>query len=237
MGFIRWGQQWSATPYRFFSDIINKVTFPAYSRLQGQMDELKKAIEKSIFISSLTVFPAITGLITIAPYLVAQIPHYSKWQPALMALTLLGFNYYFSSISTILTNTLNALGRVKVTLRMMVLWIILTWVCTLIFISRYGFNGYPLAVAVVSVSDLLVLYFVRQHVKIDILPQILPSLIGSLIMYVFIRITAPVLIHSLPSVLIVIFTAGLVYLASIYLMVGNRIKSEFGKIYLLLKKA
>ncbi|KKS41094.1 MAG: Polysaccharide biosynthesis protein [candidate division CPR1 bacterium GW2011_GWA2_42_17] len=110
VGYLQWAERWSLFPLRIVVDNVNKVTFPAYSRLQGKKSELTKAIEKSLFFTALIIFPTLVAMNVLAPALIQIIPKYQKWQPALLALMLFSINGMWSSISTTLTNSFRRLG-------------------------------------------------------------------------------------------------------------------------------
>ncbi len=226
VGYLGWAEKWAMTPIRFFAEPILKVTFPAYSRLQDRQAELKKAIEKSIFFVSFLVFPAVFGLIASAPHLLALIPRYSKWQPALIALGLYGINALFSSISITLTNTLNATGRVRDTLKLMVMWTILTWVLTPSLMSLFGYNGVALASAITATSSLVGYIFVKKIIHISILPHTLPALASSILMALVVTFTFAILPSSLPVLLFTITIGAATYILISLIIAKNRIFSE-----------
>jgi len=227
IGYLGWAEKWALAPIRFFADPILRVTFPAYSRLQEHKAEMKKAIEKSIFFVSLLVFPSVAGLIAISPHLVAHLPKYTKWQPALLALAFYGINTIFSSVSITLTNTLNATGKVKTTLKLMVMWTTLTWVLTPLSIYLWGYNGVAVASALTASSSLIAFYIVKRIVDIKLLPQILPPAVGSLIMFVAIYFIAGIFATSLLNTLAICGLGAIIYFAIMMLISPQRVASEF----------
>ena len=238
LGFIGWAQKWALFPLRMFSDSINKVTFPAYSRLQDNPDVLKRGIEKSLFFSSLFIFPAVIGLVAISPAFIRLFPRYLKWQPALIGLSLFAISSLWSSLSLTLTNTLSAIGHIKTNLKLMVMWTALTWIATPVLISRMGFNGAALANALVSFTSLVPIFIIRRlfrkdNVHISIIPNVLPSLLAASItgltaFYLSSQVT------NLPSLLGVIGFSGLVYAGLSWLIQGSHIRyhsQTFAKVF------
>ena len=65
-------------------------------------------------------------------------------------------NAALSSVSTPLTNALNAIGKIKITLYLMVFWTVSTWVLTPLAIVFYGFNGVSYASAFIALSVVFV---------------------------------------------------------------------------------
>ncbi|OGM72860.1 hypothetical protein A3H19_05875, partial [Candidatus Woesebacteria bacterium RIFCSPLOWO2_12_FULL_39_9] len=122
IGFLGWAQKWAYMPLRLFLDHVLKVTFPAFSRMQNDKKELEYAVTRSIFFVCFLVFPSVAGLIILAPILIKIIPRYEKWEPALFPLALISINTLFAAATTQLTNLLNAIGKIKVTFKLMVMW-------------------------------------------------------------------------------------------------------------------
>ena len=128
IGLLGWAQKWAYAPLRFFMDHVLKVTFPAFSRMQDEPDQLARSVTRSIFFICFLVFPTLAGLLVLAPSLVDIIPRYEKWSPALSALTLMGISTVFAPITSTLTNLLNAIGKVKTTFKLMIMWTVLDFI-------------------------------------------------------------------------------------------------------------
>ena len=162
VGIIGWAQTWSQKPLRFIMDNVTRVTFPSFARLQDNPVELRRAIERTLFFITLITFPIVAGLAVFAPQLVLFIPRYSKWQPALLALTLYCFNSALASVSTPLTNTLNALGRVKTNTYLMFMWTALTWILVPSLAHRFGYNGVAYATALIALTSIIPVIIVKR---------------------------------------------------------------------------
>src|SRR5690606_33819715 len=93
-----------------------------------------------------------------------------------------------SSISTPLTNFLNAIGKVKITLYFMIFWTIATWVVTIIAVERIGFNGVALAAFLVSLSSLAVFAVTKRYLNFSVIKPIYKSFIGSILLALIIYI-------------------------------------------------
>jgi len=128
LGILSWAQGIIQIPLRIILDNVTRVTFPAFSRMQDDMENLKKSVTRSIFFLTFTIFPAVTGIIILAPVLFQSIEKYHQWLPAVIPLMFLAINVYFAAVTTQLTNLLNAIGKIKITTALMVMWTVLTWV-------------------------------------------------------------------------------------------------------------
>lgn len=182
VGLIVFAQKWAFYPLRLVMDNVIKITFPSYSRLQHDPEALKVAIEKSLFLVSFFIFPTAVGMILFSPFFIEFVPQYQKWQPALIALSFFALNTVFSSISTPLTNFLNAIGKVKITLHFMFWWTALTWILTIVLLRIYGYNGVAIASFFVSLTSVFVIFYARKFVKFSVVSPILKQLFAALLM-------------------------------------------------------
>ncbi len=181
-GYIQWAKNWSMYPYNLTVQNMMAITFPAFSRLQGHKPALKKAIEKSLFFITAAIFPILVGMsVFIFPF-ISLIPKWGKWQPAAISLILFSLSIAWSAISTPLTNTLNAIGKINLTLKLMVLWTTLTWILTPVGIYFFGFNGVAISALLISFTSVLSVYYVKKTVPISFFDQVWRQLLASIAM-------------------------------------------------------
>ena len=211
VGYIGWAQKWAFVPLRFFMDNVNKVTFPTYSRLQSHPDQLAKAIEKSLFFVTYFVYPSIFGMVAIVPKIIQFIPNYTKWEPALPLLYLFAVNTVFSAISTTFTNALFAIGRPKLVLSFMVFWTSATWALTIPLVRTYGFVGVALASALVSVTSIATIYFVKRGLPVSVARNIFGPLFISTIMFGVVRILTTQFVTNLSGLILTIIVGAIIY--------------------------
>ena len=226
VGYIGFAQKWAFTPLRLIMDNIIRITFPSFSRLQHEKELLGKAVEKSLFVLALLVFPSLVGLVSLAPLFLQVIPKYQKWEPALVSLLFFAISAAFASISTPLTNALNAIGKIKTTLYFMVFWTIATWFLTPITIFMYGFNGVAIAAAVISLSSVAVLYVAKKYVDFHIFKIVTVPLIGSAVMGFVLYLIQPYLPQTLLTILILIILGGLLYLGIVLLFAKDEVITD-----------
>jgi len=226
MGYITWAQKWTKMPLTAFLNSILTVTFPVFSRLQNNKPELAKAINKAIFFVSASVVPSVVGLMAISDPFFRNFPRFEKWLPATTAINYFGVVIIIASVSTILTNTLNSIGKVKRTLALMLMWITLTWTLTLSLINLYGFNGVAIAAAITSLSSFIVIPMVRHFLPINVFPEVLPALSSSALMYISIKIVEPYLNQSLFQVFVLMGFGAIIYLLSMFIVFGKQTRRE-----------
>lgn len=171
-GYISWAKQWSHYPYTLTVQNVMAITFPTFSRLQHNNIALSRAIEKTIYFITLIIFPMIVGMSVFIYPLLTIVPEYQKWSPATLSLILFTLHIGWGAISSPLTNTLNAIGEIAITLRLMIFWTVLTWVLTPLAIFWFGYNGVAIATFVISFSSFLPILYVKRFVNISFIDQI-----------------------------------------------------------------
>jgi O-antigen/teichoic acid export membrane protein len=184
-GYIQWAKNWSMYPYNLTVQNVMAITFPTFSRLQDNKPALGRAIEKSMYFITLVIFPMIVGMCIFINPLVHLIDKYQKWQPAVFSLIFFSLSIAWSALSTPLTNTLNAIGKINATLKLMVMWTVLTWVLTPVLIYFFHFNGVAIAAFLISFTSLLPLYEVRKIVPVNLWPEVRSQLFAAIVMGVF----------------------------------------------------
>lgn len=236
VGYIGFAQKLAFTPLRLVMDNMIRITFPAFSRLAHEPVHLGMAIEKSLFATVGLIFPALTGVVILAPYLVEYVPKYQKWEPALLALTFFAVNAAFSALSTPLTNALNAVGKVKITLYFMVFWTAATWLLTPLAIVWYQFNGVAISSAIVSVSAIGVIFIVRKQIPFALKPVLFAPSIATIIMGIVLAGLSSILVKNLFMIFVMIGVGAVVYFGILFLLGKKNIIADIKMIRESLKK-
>jgi O-antigen/teichoic acid export membrane protein len=225
VGYIGFAQKWAFLPLRLILDNVVRIIFPSFSRLQHDSNGLRLVIEKTLFALAFCFFPITVGFIMFSPYVIEFIPKYDKWEPAIISLAFFSLNTIFGSLTTPLTNFLNAIGKVKITLYLMVGWTTLTWILTPIFIKIFGFNGVSIASFLVAISTLVTLYWAKKYVKFSFLSPIVKQLIASIFMAVFVFGTRGI-ITSFPLLVVDGLLSGGFYLAILFILARKEFSSS-----------
>lgn len=165
VGYIGWAKKWAEVPLRLIMDSVIRVTFPAFSRLQHAGKSLGAAVEKTLFGVSGAIFPITVGLLFFVQPLVQIIPRYGKWEPAIFSFNVFAVSSAIAALSTPLANALNAVGKIKITLWLMVMWTVSTWVLTVWFINLFGFNGVAMALGVITLTVILVVWLAKHVIE------------------------------------------------------------------------
>jgi O-antigen/teichoic acid export membrane protein len=236
-GFVfGFAQRWAYLPMNQVMDNVIRITFPTFSRLQHDKNYLKTAVEKTLFMVMSIISPLLFGLVVLSPYIIHIIPKYNKWEPALLSLAFFSGNALISSISTPLVNILNAIGKIKVTLYLMVFWTLTTWITTFFAIKYFGFQGVAIASFIVSLSVILVIKIAKQYVQFEVLKSIIPPLTASTAMAIVLYITAGYFVTNIFMLFVAILFGGAIYTSVLYSISKEEIKRDLATVRRQLKK-
>lgn len=220
LGYLGWASRWASLPLRIFMDNITKVTFPAFSRLQHQKDKLTTSLELTLKYLTLATFPILVGMAFLAEPFVNLIPRYTKWLPALIPLYFYLYNSAWASVSTALTNTLNALGKIKTTFKLMIMWTSLTWIFMPVLAYTKGFLGVSLAVGIIATSSVVTIIAVYRHLAFSLASAFRTPLTASFFLALFLLLIRP-LVVSLPLLFIFSVLGAGFYFGLIFFLEGK----------------
>lgn len=231
LGYLGWAQKWAKYPLRLFMDNVLKVTFPAFSRLQDNKDDLSSALTRSIFFLCFLVFPSLVGFLILAPNLTLIVPRYEKWIPALIPLYIIGIDTLFATVTTQLTNTLNAIGKITITFRLMIMWTVLAWILIPVLAIAYGYIGASIGYALVSCSSVVAIIIARRYVSFSLADSVITPMVGTIVMglvLLFVRQIVPVNIFWVSLMGIIGFFT---YLGAMRVLVGPILIDDVNKVF------
>jgi O-antigen/teichoic acid export membrane protein len=220
LGILVWAQKWIQIPLRVVLDNVARVTFPAFSRMQDEAESLKRSVTRSIFFITFLTFPAVTGIVIIFPVIMQAVVRYHQWLPAILPITLLSVNVISASVSTQLTNVLNATGRIKITSGLMVMWTILTWGLVPFLATKFGVNGASLGYALVGLSSIIVIIIVKSYIDFSLIDSTVKPFLATVVMAATLLVLKHFLPVNLGAVVILIAIGSVTYLTAIFSLVG-----------------
>lgn len=179
VGYIGWAKKWAEVALRLIMDNIIKVTFPTYSRLQHDPKLLARAIEKSLLFLAMFSFPIAVGMMFLMQPFIALVPRYIKWEPALFSFYLFTISAVLATLSSPLVNALNAVGRIRYTFYLMIVWTTLTWILVPLGIRQFGFNGVAQAAVVIGLTSFLPIFVIRKLVKLRLLSILIKPVVAT----------------------------------------------------------
>ncbi len=221
LGILVWAQKWIQVPLRVVLDNVTRVTFPAFARMQDDKRSLEKSATRSIFFTTLLVFPMVAGIVILAPIIIALIPKYSQWMPAVIPLTFLSINVFFAAVTTQLTNLLNAIGKIKITSFLMIMWTVLTWALVPYLGRKYGVNGASFGYSLVGVSSIIAIIVAKKYVNFSIWHSMGKPFFGLLVMTFTLLIMRRFLPVSAESLIVLILAGSASYFAAVIVLIGK----------------
>lgn len=224
IGYASWAQGIAWLSLEPMNAVI-RISFPTFSRLQHDRVELGKAVEKSLFASCSMVYPLLFGIGAILPSVISHV-FLHKYAPSIPSFYLFSVSVFFAVISTILTNTLNAIGEVKKTLKFMVFWTVLTWMLTPILTLQYGFIGIAISSFIISFTSILVIVVAKRILTINILRSIVLPAFSSLIMFGIVFFFSQNFLKDRITLLLSILLGMISYLTVMLMLGKNRIFAE-----------
>lgn len=219
VGYVTWARNIAYLPLEVMN-IMGRITFPAFSRLQHDNLALKKTLEKSLFFTSLFMYPLSFGVIAIAPSIVEYIVR-SNWRPALPLIYLFSISAFWAALSTPMTQFLNAIGKINTTLKLMVMWVVLEWALTPFFAIKFGFLGVAIASLAISFTSIIPIIVVKKIINFEILRNIYKQFFSALIMFFVVLFLARHHVFDLQSLVVVILIGGLLYSALALILLKN----------------
>jgi O-antigen/teichoic acid export membrane protein len=172
----------------------------------------------------------VTGIVILAPLVFQSIPKFSQWLPAVFPLTLLAVNVLFAAVTTQLTNLLNAIGKIKITSMLMVMWTVLTWVFVPYLGAKYGVNGASVGYAIVGASSVVAIIVAKRYVNFSLMDSTLKPLFASFIMGVSLLSIRHFLPVNYYSIFILVVVGAVTYIASIFAFVGLTLVEDVKKV-------
>ncbi|MCK6624171.1 MAG: MOP flippase family protein [Anaerolineae bacterium] len=163
---------------------VTEATFPAFASIQQDDERLRRGYIKLVKYISLVTFPAMVGLIIVAPEFV-QIVYGSKWQEVVLPLQILCFGAAFSTLGIINGPIQKAKGRTNLHLNLVSTSVVLSVIFTIIG-ANYGLVGVSIAIAVRSLLWMwIAAFFTYALINLSFKPVIkalYPATLGSLTM-------------------------------------------------------
>jgi O-antigen/teichoic acid export membrane protein len=171
-------------PLRHVSFLVTKVTFPAFSSIQEDLSRLRRGYLKSISYISLITFPALAGLIAVAPEFVRTV-YTAKWVPAILPIQVLCVAGLFKSVGTTVGSVIQSRGRPDIELKWNLVYLVLITVSVLLGV-RYGIVGVAASITILVILTTPIIQgisnrLIRLSWK-DYLQALLPATLGSALM-------------------------------------------------------
>jgi PST family polysaccharide transporter/lipopolysaccharide exporter len=138
------------TPATSISNVIAKVAFPVYARLQHDSAALRDAYLRVLRVTASLAVPALAGIMALAPVLV-RVLYGLKWMPMVVPLTILCVGGLERAVTSPVAPLFNAMGKPKIVFFLVTGKLLLFGAGIFPLTARYGILGTAIAGAAVSV--------------------------------------------------------------------------------------
>lgn len=140
LGLYQMAYQLARTPATEITHIVSRVMFPAYSRLQDDIDALRTAFFRAVQLTTFVAFPVGVGILVVTPTFVEAILG-EKWLPMVTTMQLLAFYGILVSLAATFGPLWKAIGRPDYLAKLGFLRLVLMAAIIVPATSRYGIEG------------------------------------------------------------------------------------------------
>lgn len=163
VGLVNWGQQLAHMPLRLV-EVIARVAFPLFARIQNDREELGRVMERALQVGAAGAFFGASVFLTVGPN-IAVIVFSKEWIPALPALYAFSAVLCIGFVSPIAGAAFDAMGRPGVMARLAVAWTVLNWIVVPLTTWKWGLEGFILGSCVhVVAGNAAVLWLLRREI-------------------------------------------------------------------------
>lgn len=214
LGFVNWAQDTSLFPLRLV-ELIGRVSFPLYSRLQDDRAAFAQALGRAIHICATGTLLYIAIVFGLGPALV-HVVFTDKWMPALPLVYVISAAMALGFLTPVVATALDALGRPQVTMRLSVMTAVLLVVLVPPLTIKWGTFGFGLGIATeMIIMNLIVAWMTRALIPgIRLARSVIASIVACAAAAAFARFVLLPRLHSLPSL-----AGGIVAVAAAFLAV------------------
>ena len=226
-GLVTWSQNTAFFPIKLV-EIVGRVNFPLFSRLQDDRRAFAESLERSIQLCAIATLFFVALVAGIGPQLVAVIWG-DKWMPAVPTLYVYAAAISIGFLSPVVAGAFDALGRPQVMTRLSIAWTAFNWIAVVIALR---IAPTPMAFAVgyclhVVIGNAIVVLYVRRLLPdARLWPRVRASLVAAVAMALLVRATNPAAWVTGPFTLIVAVLGAVASFALVVLLVDRSAVSE-----------
>ena len=210
-------------PLQNISWIIGRVMFPAFSKVQNDLEKVRDVFLKMVKAISLVTFPMMSGVFAMAPEFVSVI-FGSKWTPVIGLLRILCFCGMFQSIGTTIGNILLSQGRVDLQFKMQIRGTLIV-TCAILLGFKWGLVGVAVFYLIYSIAwvhyTLFVVCKLMQLKFSEFYRRLFPAYGVSLSILLWILALKKILMFSSLFSLVILIIAGSIFYLIFLVLNGN----------------
>ena len=223
LGYINWAQTTGFLPIKIV-EIVGRVSFPLFSRLQYDRTAFAETLGRSILICSLGTF-FLAGLFCgLGPNLV-RLVWSEKWLPAVPLLYIYTTTITIGFVSPIVGAAFDAAGHPQIFARLAFGWTVLNWICVIYATPRWGGIGFAAGYCVhVILGNAALLILMRWVVPGSrVLRRIWPGALAGLAVFLLSSYSAAWVI-SLSRLAVFCLATFILFLMMVLVIDGREIK-------------
>jgi len=197
--------------------VVNRISFPAFSKLQDQTEELQRVYSRIIESVSLLAFPIMLGMLAVSDNMVTQV-YGAKWQEGILPLKIIIGFMLVRTIASPGGGVLLARGKPKIEFHFNLIQMPLL-VTAIVIGSHYGIVGVAIGMAAVLGSmGVVFIRIVQNQIHMswrafwtDVQPGLVSSTLMMIGIFLFRFATRPLLGDNLARLLIEVALGALLY--------------------------
>lgn len=233
LGYYTLAYKLMMVPVQNISGVIGKVMFPAFSRIQHDLEKVRINYMKMVKVIPLVTFPMMFGLFALAPEFV-RVVYGPKWEDVIILIRILSLCGVIQSVGTTIGNIWLSLGKADLQFKMQVCGTIIVTGAILLGL-KWGLQGVAilyLAYSIVWVHYSLFVTCKLINLKFSEFYRVLfPAYgVGLGLLFCLLAFKKILMFSSLANLSILIITGSILYL--IFLFFNGNIRILNSKISL-----
>jgi len=222
LGFYALAYNLTNLPATSITHVISQVSFPAYSKIQDDLERLEKAYIKVLRLTSFLAIPLAGGLFVLAPDFV-NIAYGEKWAPMTSSVMVMCFLGLFRSLVATMGPVFLAIGKPYLSNKVISFQLIIMAILIYPLTKCYGIMGTAITCTIVYLFSLVFHYLsiaeTMKPLKTKILKTIYKPFIISMGMITFVYLFKRLIFKEiyLPQLVILISISCVFYILSSYL--------------------
>jgi PST family polysaccharide transporter len=228
VGLVNWARETAWFPLRLV-EILARVNYPVYARLQDDRAVFTSTLERSIHVCAVFTLFCVGFFCGLGPSVVSVL-YTDKWAEALPFLYVLAGSIVVGFLSPILGAALDASGRPGIIARLALGWTALNWAVVVVTTPLWGTMGFVAGFVVhVVVGNVAVVVAMRRlFPEVRVVRPIAAAALPALAVGLFGRLVLLPWTTSLPRFVAAVAASALVFLAVLALVDRAGIRALVG---------
>jgi PST family polysaccharide transporter/lipopolysaccharide exporter len=225
LGFYQLAYRLSNAPATEISEVIAGVMFPTFSKLQNDMDALRRAYLRMVQVTAFISFPAAFGIALVTPSFVRAFLG-TQWLPMVTTMQLLALYGLLRSIGKTFSPAWKALGRPDYVTKLSLVRVVLLAITIVPMTHYFGIEGTALVVVGVSVVPMMPLdvYIMVRSIDIsyqEFVSEVAYPMAASILMAgAVLAVENSLVVAPVLEFVVLVLTGVLVYLGAVVLLVN-----------------